>query len=235
MAGLDINPVAMDAKLDRILAQISTMNKRLNSHDEHIARLEKLQQDKKVGATATPTATVTFNRSLIPVKATTSTVAFSRSLVPVKALEGDMAIDAASQDNVNDNQVAAPAGGAVQRLTPPAKAQAAMTPAVSSLASPSTPLALASRMQVITPAPTLAIMVPLSLPLPAAAPIPFHSLALQPSQAGPWLFAHMVSPSAPQQALQAPLVAWSMPPVQPHSVAPIAGVAARGGHHQLHV
>jgi hypothetical protein len=96
MDGLDINPVAMDAKLDHILAQISTMNKRFNSHDEHIARLEKLQQDKKVGATATPTATVTFNRSLIPVKATTATVAFSRSLVPVKALEGDMAIDATS-------------------------------------------------------------------------------------------------------------------------------------------
>ena len=76
MPGLHIYPVAMDAKLDRILAQISTMNKRLNSHDERIARMEKFQQDKKMGATATPTATV----------------AFSRSLVPVKALEGDMAI-----------------------------------------------------------------------------------------------------------------------------------------------
>ena len=76
MPGLHIYPVAMDAKLDRILAQISTMNERLDSYDERIARLEKFQQDKKMGATATPTATV----------------AFSRSLVPVKALEGDMAI-----------------------------------------------------------------------------------------------------------------------------------------------
>jgi hypothetical protein len=39
---------------------------------------------------------------------------------------------------------------------------------------------------------------------------------------------------AQQQALQAPSVAWSMPLVQ-CSAAPIARVAARGGHHRLHV
>lgn len=41
-------------------------------------------------------------------------VTFSRRLVPVKALEGDKAINAASQANTNVNQVAAPAGGAPQ-------------------------------------------------------------------------------------------------------------------------
>lgn len=93
MVGLDINPVAMDAKLHRILAQISTMNKPLNSHDERIAHL----QDKNVGAAATTTASmVAFNHPLIPVKATATMVTFGRSLVLVKALEGDMAIDAAN-------------------------------------------------------------------------------------------------------------------------------------------
>ena len=88
MAGLVIDPAAINAKLDYILAQLSTINKRLNSHDERIARLEKFQEEKKVRAAATPTA---------------ATVAANRPLVPVKALEGDMTIDAASQANVNDN------------------------------------------------------------------------------------------------------------------------------------
>jgi hypothetical protein len=45
------------------------MNKRLNSHDKRNARLEKFQQEKKVGAAATPTAAiVAFSRSLVPVK-----------------------------------------------------------------------------------------------------------------------------------------------------------------------
>jgi len=88
MTGPSIDLVAMDAKLDNILTQLSTMNKRLNSHDERIACLEKFQEEKKVGAAATPTA---------------ATVAANRPLVPVKALEGDMTIDAASQANVNDN------------------------------------------------------------------------------------------------------------------------------------
>ena len=110
MTGPSIDLVAMDAKLDNILTQLSTMNKRLNSHDERIARMEKFQQDKKMGATATPTATV----------------AFSRSLVPVKALEGDMAVDA--QANANVNQVATLAGGAVQRYVPPHRRARAKTP-----------------------------------------------------------------------------------------------------------
>ena len=111
-------------------------------------------------------------------------------------------------------------------VTSPMKAPAAITPAVSSPASPTTPPALVSPMQTIIHAPTLADMVPLSLPLRATAPIP---------RAGPWLFVCAYSPPAQQQAFKAPSVAWSTPPAQPRSAAPIAGVAAHGGHHRLHV
>ncbi|XP_066358415.1 probable pyridoxal 5'-phosphate synthase subunit PDX1.2 [Miscanthus floridulus] len=105
MAGLVIDPAAINAKLDYILAQLSTINKRLNSHDERIARLEKFQEEKKVRAAATPTA---------------ATVAFSHPRLPVQALEGDMAIDAASQTSANANLVAASVGAnAVQRYVPP--------------------------------------------------------------------------------------------------------------------
>jgi len=34
------DPAAMDAKLDRILGQLTTMNNRLNSHDARLARVE---------------------------------------------------------------------------------------------------------------------------------------------------------------------------------------------------
>ena len=101
-----------------------------------------------------------------------------------------------------------------------------MTPAVSSPASPTTLPALVSPMQAIIHAPTLADMVPLSLPLRAAAPIP---------RAGSWLFACADSLPSQQQAFKAPSVAWSTPPAQPRSAAPIAGVAAHGGHHRLHM
>jgi len=111
-------------------------------------------------------------------------------------------------------------------VTSPMKAPAATTPAVSSPSSPTTPPTLVSPMQAIIHAPTLADMVPLSLPLRAAAPIP---------RAGPWLFACAYSPPAQHQAFKAPSLAWSTPPAQPRSAAPIAGVAARGGHHRLHV
>ena len=105
MAGLVIDPAAINAKLDYILAQLSAINKRLNSHDERIARLEKFQEEKKVRAATTPTA---------------ATVAFSHPRLPVQALEGDMAIDAASQASANANLVAASVGAnAVQRYVPP--------------------------------------------------------------------------------------------------------------------
>ena len=70
MAGLVIDPAAINAKLDYILAQLSTINKRLNSHDERIARLEKFQQEKKVGLAATPTAAmIAVSHPLVHVKA----------------------------------------------------------------------------------------------------------------------------------------------------------------------
>ena len=66
----------------------------------------------------------------------------------------------------------------------------------------------------------------MSLPLRATAPIP---------RAGPWLFACADSLPSQQQAFKAPSAAWSTPPAQPCSAAPIAVVAARGGRHRLHV
>jgi len=40
MAGIPPDPAAMDAKLDRILGQLTTMNNRLNSHDARLTRVE---------------------------------------------------------------------------------------------------------------------------------------------------------------------------------------------------
>jgi len=38
-----VDPETDSAKLDRILAQLTTINKRLDSHDRRIARTEKFQ------------------------------------------------------------------------------------------------------------------------------------------------------------------------------------------------
>jgi len=40
------DPAAMDAKLDRILGQLTTMNNRLDSHDARLARVETGKQKK---------------------------------------------------------------------------------------------------------------------------------------------------------------------------------------------
>ncbi|CAN6238032.1 unnamed protein product [Urochloa humidicola] len=43
MAGPNDDPETVDVKLDRILAQLTTMNNRLDAHDRRIARTEKFQ------------------------------------------------------------------------------------------------------------------------------------------------------------------------------------------------
>ena len=51
MSGTTLDPAAMDAKLDRILGQLTTINNRLNSHDSRLARVEtsKTNDDKGAG------------------------------------------------------------------------------------------------------------------------------------------------------------------------------------------
>ena len=41
---------AMDAKLDRILGQLTTITNRLNSHDQRLARIESSEADAGKGA-----------------------------------------------------------------------------------------------------------------------------------------------------------------------------------------
>ena len=49
------DPAAMDAKLDRILGQLTTITNRLNSHDQRMARIESGKVDAGKG-TATEDA-----------------------------------------------------------------------------------------------------------------------------------------------------------------------------------
>ena len=75
MAGPFDDPDAVEtvqAKLDRILAQMETLNTRLDRHDMHIARTEKFQMgdvdphDSSVENSPLPPGTVTHNVALLP-------------------------------------------------------------------------------------------------------------------------------------------------------------------------
>ena len=50
MSGTAPDPVAMDAKLDRILGQLTIINNRLNSHAARLARVEQGKPDAGKGA-----------------------------------------------------------------------------------------------------------------------------------------------------------------------------------------
>ena len=50
MSGTVPDPAAMDAKLDRILGQLTTINNRLNSHASRLARVETGKPDAGKGA-----------------------------------------------------------------------------------------------------------------------------------------------------------------------------------------
>ena len=50
MSGTTLDPAAMDAKLDRILGQLTTINNRLNSHDSRLARVETGKTNDGKGA-----------------------------------------------------------------------------------------------------------------------------------------------------------------------------------------
>jgi len=49
MSGTPSDPAALDAKLDRILGQLTTINNRLNSHDTRLARMETGKLDAGKG------------------------------------------------------------------------------------------------------------------------------------------------------------------------------------------